>query len=270
MKRLFLLPIFLVSVFVIAPLATSGALSTNWIPIPTPLPSPWPNLSTLRSFKNPSGTTCKITGAGKPGTEKAESNKLKNRFRLPSGDFEFEQITFDQLLALNQGRTNSQGTKIIDFPKSDHPDNKRIVFLEGFVKKVFVAGCAKRPGGKGGESVNCNTTVRTLCDAHIDVLPDEDSDHTGGRNVFVVEITERSRRLAARSLLTTNVGNDWSTATLKPKLEGHRVRFSGYLFFDTDHFDQAFESDPDNNIGRNNFRQTAWEVHPVMGIEVID
>src|SRR5688572_2199748 len=113
MKRLLLLLICLVSVFVIAPLSPSGAITNSWTAVPTP--SPWPNLSTLRSFRNPSGTTCKATGAGKVGTEKAESNKLKNRFRLPSNDF--EQITFDALLALNQGRANAQGTKIIDFPK---------------------------------------------------------------------------------------------------------------------------------------------------------
>jgi hypothetical protein len=267
MKKFLLLPLCLISLFVLASLSPS-AVGVNSPLAPVPTPSPWPNLSTLRNFSNHFGTTCKNTGAGVPGTEKAESNKLKNRFRLPSNDF--EALSLDDLLALNQGRVNPQGTKIIDHPKSDHPDNQRLVSIEGFVKKVFVAGCAKRPTGKGGESVNCNTTVRKNCDAHIDVLPNEDADHTGGRNVYVVEVTERGRRLAARGLLSSNVGNDWSTATLKSKLEGKRVRFSGYLFFDGDHFDQSWVSDPDNNIGRPNFRQTSWEVHPVMGIRVLN
>jgi hypothetical protein len=231
---------------------------------PIPVPSPWPNLTTI----NVGGAkTCGIDGAGQHGTEKAKLNDLKNRFRLPSG--EFEPVAFSDLLALNQGHPDPLHKTIIDFPDSSDPNNQRAVTIEGFVQLVFVGGCAKH-GNKGGESCNCNTTVKTICDTHINVLPDEGSDSSGGRNTYIVEITQRMRLLAAKGLLSSNIGNNWSTAKLKAKIEGHRVRFSGFLFFDTDHSDQAWVSDPQNNIGGDNFRQTAWEVHPVMKIEVLN
>src|SRR5258707_12308010 len=86
---------------------------------------------------NVGGTkTCGIDGAGAPGSEKAKLNDLKNRFRLPSG--QFQPITFDNLLALNQGHV--QGSKIVGFPGSADPNNQRAVTVEGFVQLVFVGG----------------------------------------------------------------------------------------------------------------------------------
>jgi hypothetical protein len=244
---------------------TSPSLSVSGTKSPEPFPTEEPDLATITLDD---GKTCGVNGAATAGTEKAKLNQLKNRFRLPSGNF--ETITFGDLLKLNQGRAVGSGRnrRIVGFPNSSDRNNQRAVTLEGFVDKVFVAGCAKRETG-GGESCNCNTTSRTFCDTHIDVILDERTDKRGGRNIVVVEVTQRSRLLAAQGLLSSNIGNDWSTDTLKSKIEKHRVRFSGFLFFDTDHADQAFQSDPRNRIGGSNFRQTAWEIHPVMGIQLI-
>lgn len=88
--------------------------------------------------------------------------------------------------------------------------------------------------------------------------------------MYVVEITQRIRLLAADHKLTSNIGSEvWSTDVLRHALKGNRVRFSGFLYFDTDHASEAWVSDPQDVIGGDNWRQTAWEVHPVMKIEVL-
>jgi hypothetical protein len=231
-----------------------------------PKPTQSPDLTVI----DVGGKSCGIDGAGAPGSEKAKLNDLKNRFRLPSGNF--TPVSFDELLGLPQGVPDAQRKHIINFPGSSDPNNQRAVSLEGFVKRVFVGGCATH-GNTGGESCNCNTTVQTICDTHINVIPDKNTNDSNGHNTFIVEVTQRMRLLAAKGLLGS-IGNDWSTATLKQKIEGHRVRFSGFLFFDTDHAGQAWVSDPSDTIHSgtkgDNFRQTCWEVHPVMKIEVLD
>ncbi|SRR6266545_674651 len=156
--------------------------------------------------------------------------------------------------------------------ESSDENNERAVTIEGYIVSVMTGGCSS------GESCNCKTQIPKYCDTHINVLPDEDTDKKSGRNVYVVEVTRRIRILASKGLLSSNIGNDWSTAALS-KLERHRVRFSGYLYFDTDHSQEAWVNDPENKIGfkkvngrlkGNNWRQTAWEIHPVMAIKRLD
>src|SRR5260370_40772138 len=80
--------------------------------------------------------SCSIDGAGAPGSEKAKLNDLKNRFRLPSGNF--TPVTFDELLSFPQGAPDAQHQHIVNFPGSGDSRNQRAVSLEGFVKKAFV------------------------------------------------------------------------------------------------------------------------------------
>lgn len=76
-----------------------------------------------------------------------------------------------------------------------------------------------------------------------------------------IEVTPRWRaRMRQR-------GEDWSTAALKARLLGRRVRATGWLLFDRPNEDASQHTavDPARNA-----RTTAWELHPVTGIELVE
>ena len=83
-------------------------------------------------------------------------------------------------------------------PKADAPNNKRFVYIEAFVRQN--GGVAS--GGSKGESCNCKTKVKKLLDTHIEVVADLNAPGIStGNGKFIVETTERSRRLAKAGLL---------------------------------------------------------------------
>jgi hypothetical protein len=59
---------------------------------------------------------------------------------------------------------------------------------------------------------------------------------------------------------------DWSERTLQAQLVDHWCEFEGWLFFDLGH---AEESENTAAHNPNNWRATAWELHPVTKITVI-
>ncbi len=229
-----------------SPLVSSRASIVDAIPA-----SQWPDLSVLSNFAADGGD-CGPNGSATPSSEKARSNELKNRFRLPSDNI-FKPIRLSTLFDLNSGTLESP-------PLAADPNNLRAVSVTGYVKEV-------KPGGTRGESCNCKARGRAQVDAHIEIVLDPNVNDPTGKGMVVVEVTERSRRLAALGLLKSNIGNDWSTPKLRAQLLGRRVTFSGWLFYDNDHHSESWTVDPDNSEGGNNWRQTCWEIHPVLGIK---
>lgn len=76
----------------------------------------------------------------------------------------------------------------------------------------------------------------------------------------VLEITPRFREWAATQ------GMDWTEQALQSQLIGHWVEFEGWLYFDVGHDEESENIAP----GRpDNWRATAWEIHPVTKFTVI-
>jgi hypothetical protein len=158
--------------------------------------------------------------------------RLKNRTALPqAADFD-SRVTLAALLQAGDDRLRWSPA--------------RAARVEGYVVTV----------GEGGiESANCFARARR--DTHIELALRADAPP---RERVILEVTPRLREWARQQ------GRDWSTPALQRELVGRWCRFEGWLFFDSGHAAESENTAP----GRGqNWRATAWEVHPVTYIEVV-
>ena len=161
-----------------------------------------------------------------------ELHRLKNRTALPqAADFD-STVTLDALLQPGDDR-NRWSTD-------------RAAKVQGLVIDVAYAGA---------EAANCFNPCRR--DIHILIANRKyapKSDHV------VLEITPMWRDWAAAQ------GIDWSEKTLQAQLVGHWCEFEGWLYFDAGHAEDSENISPGKT---DNWRATAWEVHPITKITVM-
>ena len=164
--------------------------------------------------------------------EKRAFNALKDRTTTPApGDFD-RTATLEAVLA--PGDDRARWSPI------------RAAALEGIVVRVQDAG---------PESANCFSAQRV--DTHVELAPSADAPPV---ERLIAEVTPPMRDLAAQR------GLDWSTATLQQALVGRRVRIEGWLLFDKEHDQESENTRPG---WRDNWRRTAWEIHPVTSMTVL-
>lgn len=161
-------------------------------------------------------------------------NRLKNRYTIPTAS------DFDQSVTLNKLITKGKNDSSFSTSKAGE--------IIGFVDTVF----------KGSiETCNCKKSKLIDRDTHI-VLVANPGDPKTKR--VIVEVTPRLRRIMKANNL------DWTTQTLRTSISKKWVKFKGWLFWDNEHWDESKLSNPSGN---NLWRATAWEIHPVTGIEVV-
>jgi hypothetical protein len=177
---------------------------------------------------------CSMTGAANS-PEKMDDNRLKNRYEIPRPEDFDSSLTLATLL-------KAVGPRELD--------NRRAARITGYIRNVGVGGV---------ESCNCRATDEAHRDTHIEVVA---SPGGNAKGVVITEVTPRTRIEAARR------GEDWSTQALHSKLLGKRVTIEGWVYFDPDHIDAAFTSDPEDDEGKENWRGTNWEIHPITKITV--
>jgi hypothetical protein len=183
------------------------------------------------------GVACGPHGDAKTTGREYQSNVFKNRFDFPKANEIDGSIDLGKIEKAKEGENGFSPQKAVN--------------VEGYVYDVKVGGT---------ETCNCHAGDPLLKDTHIELIVDPDKD--GQEKRVIVEVTPRIRQMMEEQ------GIDWSTENLKKTMKHQYVRIQGWLFYDVSHDKENFADDPDDNVGRKNWRATSWEVHPVTAIEV--
>lgn len=112
---------------------------------------------------------------------------------------------------------------------------------------VSITGIIKKVKYGGAETCECHSKDKNDYDYHIEIIPDG----IDSMLPMICEITRFNRCISYDSLKT---------------LVGKRVFIEGWLFWDAEHWQNSKNSNPN---GTNLWRQTAWEIHPVMKIQYV-
>jgi len=177
---------------------------------------------------------CGITGSAVSPLVKT-LNFMKNRSSVPKVKDIKSAITLEAVLAV--GKDTSRWS-----------DNSAAE-IEGIVFDVKSGGI---------ESANCRAENLADRDTHLEIV--RSLDDSGPTRRMIVEVTPRLRAMAAAR------GLEWSTQALLA-LKGHRVRIRGWMLFDFEHVDESENTAPKRH---ENWRATAWEIHPVTDITVLN
>jgi len=145
---------------------------------------------------------------------------------------------------------------------------KQIVSLTGWLNLAY-------PGPP--ETTNCGSA--NFHDWHLEIF-ENPSDHppqVGDPTPIICEITPRTERLLYRDgIRIQSLTAFFSSQDRSFQATGHKaqkVRVTGYLLWDDDHNGSADVGSTIEYIGSNKlhhpWRSTAWEIHPVMKVELI-
>ncbi|HEX8183310.1 MAG TPA: hypothetical protein VF747_01125 [Blastocatellia bacterium] len=158
--------------------------------------------------------------------------RLKNRTILPQQTDYDAEVTLASLLEPGNDRQRWH--------------TSRAAAVEGYVITVARGGI---------ESANCYSLFKR--DIHIEIALHPDAPP---RERVVLEVTPCMREWAERQ------GLDWSESALARDLVGRWCYFEGWLFFDSGHAGESENIAP----GRaDNWRATAWEIHPVTKFSAV-
>ena len=196
--------------------------------------------------------------------EARERNRMKNRWLVNLSGFAVESLDTVSFLKkvreydlLIQGRHRG-GLTAAQREELDADENQ-IVSLTGWLVLAY----AGPP-----ETTNCGEMFEK---------PSDHAPQVGDPTPIICEITPRTERIIYREgVRLQSLAGFLRLPDASYKARGHQaqnVRVTGYLLWDDEHNASADAGSTIQRFGRNGlhqpWRSTAWEIHPVMKVELI-
>ena len=203
-----------------------------------------------------------------------ERNSMKNRWapgdlsagpveQLDTAAFLKKVGKYDSRLQSKRRDELTEGQKI----ELDRDENQ-IVSLTGWLVLEY-------PGPP--ETTNCGSPI--FHDWHLEIFesPSDHAPQVGDPTPIICEITPRTeQRIFRDGVQLQSLAGFFRSPDVSYQATGHdacKVRVTGYLLWDDDHNGSADVGSTVEYFSNNSFyhpwRSTAWEIHPVMKIEVI-
>ena len=205
--------------------------------------------------------------------EARERNRMKNRWSMNlSGSAVDFLDTASFLKKVRQYDLLIQGKRRGDLRPAQREeldaDENQIVSLTGWLVLAY-------PGPP--ETTNCGDA--TFHDWHLEIFekPSDHAPQVGDPTPIICEITQRTERIIYRDgVRLQSLAGFFRLKDASYKASGHKaqkVRVTGYLMWDDEHNGSADVGSTVQWFSKNGFhhpwRSTAWEIHPVMKIEVV-
>jgi hypothetical protein len=201
-------------------------------------------------------------------------NTLKNRWAADLAGLAVNSL--DAAGFLNHVAAFDAGTKGERRRDLNPDENRRLEILEAPI--VSLSGYLVLAYAGPPETCNCSSV--DFHDWHLEIF-EEPSDHPpqpGDPTPIICEITPRTQNAIFRDGIRIQ---ELAAFFRRPDLtyestghKAHKIRLTGYLFWDDEHNERKDVGVSIRLISRNGYhnpwRATAWEIHPVIKIERLD
>jgi hypothetical protein len=247
-----------------------------WLAVATALATPTPTITEDTDLRDLDlkGWDCanKFEGSAQ-GREARERNCMKNRWPVNLSTFTVESLDttaflkkvggYDSYLRSNQRSELTEAQK----DRLDSYENQ-VVSLTGWLVLAY----AGPP-----ETTNCASPI--FHDWHLEIFanPSDHAPQVGDPTPIICEITPRTeQRIYRDNVRLQSLTGFIRLQDMSYRATGHKaqkVRVNGYLLWDDEHNGSADVGSTIQWSSKNGlhhpWRSTAWEIHPVMKIEVI-